>query len=513
MEYVYIMERDYYKKLNIIDDEIILEEISNNSSFYSNLIKVYSKIYLELDEKELYFPLQLMVGDKENKANLCELQNKHIVQITGDKDITSVVESKDNNYYLYFYTQGLPLYLKKATRDIILVDLNNFKDKHYYYGSGRNDEQKMLKAGINFKKMKQTNYGDKKLTSEEKKEVRSKKIVSDKNLSLYMPITKKDEFYCYNDIEDIKNIVRIENNNLPRHKLLKKDKILQLKLLHQGQLVSSIPEYNQLLADNELVYSGKKMLKELSSYFYKNNVQHKNKKIFDNLEQAVCAFLSQRINKNNCLLISEKDQFILYYSGELKEPNDVSCRDYMSNYLTEKGIDINLDDLTLLEIANLIVYKNELIVSSNKEPVFLDQEGKNMPLHIIINHGYHHHGYYDNGIFPGIIEDEKYNIKIPELVNFVFTSVDNKDHVEVSVLYKEKEKIIDNLFYLPGRYYDIINKKLKKLFSMGLMMSNFNVEKWNKEKELNIESIFMPEWILNLPEHKEKELFKFLLQF
>lgn len=91
--------------------------------------------------------------------------------------------------------------------------------------------------------------------------------------------------------------------------------------------------------------------------------------------------------------------------------------------------------------------------------------------------------------------------------------MDNKDHVEVSVLYKEKEKIIDNLFYLPGRYYDIINKKLKKLFSMGLMMSNFNVEKWNKEKELNIESIFMPEWILNLPEHKEKELFKFLLQF
>ena len=74
MEYVYIMEKDYYKKLNIIEDEIILEEISNNSSFYGNLIKVYSKIYLEVDEKELYFPLQLMVGDKENKDNLCELQ-------------------------------------------------------------------------------------------------------------------------------------------------------------------------------------------------------------------------------------------------------------------------------------------------------------------------------------------------------------------------------------------------------------------------------------------------------
>ena len=135
-----------------------------------------------------------------------------------------------------------------------------------------------------------------------------------------------------------------------------------------------------------------------------------------------------------------------------------------------------------------------------------------MPLHIIINHGQHHHGYYDNGILPGILKDENFNIKITELVNFIFTSVDDNNHTEVSVVYKDKEKILDKYFYLPGKYYDLMNKKLKILFSLGLMLTNFDIEKWNKENILDIKSIFMPPFIKNVTKIKEKELFKFLLQ-
>ena len=41
----------------------------------------------------------------------------------------------------------------------------------------------------------------------------------------------------------------------------------------------------------------------------------------------------------------------------------------------------------------------------------------------------------------------------------------------------------------------------------------FDIIKWDKEKELDIETITMPKWITNVPSKKEVELFKFLLQF
>lgn len=164
-------------------------------------------------------------------------------------------------------------------------------------------------------------------------------------------------------------------------------------------------------------------------------------------------------------------------------------------------------------MANLFIHNNELILSDKNNIIYLDNNEKNLPLHIIINSGLHHHGYYDNGIWKGIIEKEDYKVKIPDLVNFTFSQIDNEDHVEVTVNYDQRKRIIDDFFYLPSKYYDMMNSQLKKLFTYGLMTKPFTIVKWQKEKKLDIETIFMPEWVSNVSKEREKELFKFLLQF
>lgn len=512
MEYSYIIEKKYLDQLNLIEDNVVIEEINNHYGIYYNLIKIYSPVYLELDDSQVYHPFIIMINDRESKENLNLIQNEYISSVTGNKNITSTVVKKNNNYYIYFYTQGLILYLKPEIRDQILLGSNKFKDKHYYYGYGDSISYILSKKGINFNNIEEINYGEKKLTIAEKKELMEKKIISHCNLELYMPIKKKGEFYHYRDKEDVKNILNIEEGLLPRHKVLKKDKIKLLQILQESNLINCIKDYNKLLADNELIYGDKKMLTKLSQKFYKGDIEKYQKKIFNDLDKAVCSFLNTRISNNKGLLISEKDQYVLYYTGQLGNLDDNKCKEYIINILRKKNIEEDVSNMSLTQLANLIIYKDQLIFSNEDNPVFLDQDDKNMPLHIIINHGQHHHGYYDNGIFPGILKDENFNIKITELVNFIFTSVDNNNHTEVSVVYKDKEKILDKYFYLPGKYYDLMNKKLKILFSLGLMLTNFDIVKWNKENILDIKSIFMPPFIKNVTKIKEKELFKFLLQ-
>ena len=58
-----------------------------------------------------------------------------------------------------------------------------------------------------------------------------------------------------------------------------------------------------------------------------------------------------------------------------------------------------------------------------------------------------------------------------------------------------------------------MNNNLKVLFSLGLMMSNFDIIKYQKEKELDIDNINLPDWAKDTKPEKEKELCNFLLKF
>ena len=255
------------------------------------------------------------------------------------------------------------------------------------------------------------------------------------------------------------------------------------------------------------------MLKEKSQLFYKQAKKH-SKSIFANEESAVCFFLSLKLKNIEAILVSEKDQWIVYHKDNIDVLNNSSCKEKIIKILQEKEIDTaNLENLSLKELANLFIYNNELILSDKNDIIYLDCNDKNLPLHIINNSGFHHHGYYDNGIWKGMIAKEEYEQVLPSLVSFAFFTVDNEDHMEVSVKYDGRKRVIDDFFYLPGQYYDMMNSQLKKLFTYGLMVKPFAIIKWQKEEILDIETITMPSWITNVSKDREKELFKFLLQF
>ena len=510
---VYVIEKKYFKTLYLIDQDIILEEINDSYSIYDDIIKIYSTVELELKEEEIYQPFRIIASDKNISKDMQKMQCKYIEKITKYKNITSVIEEKQDNCYLVFYTNSLPLYIKNFHRERLTTHLNTFKNKDIYYGEGKTTELKLREAGNNFSSLAEIHYGEEKLSKKDKKDISKKHIISEKDLNKYLNLKEKNGVYEYKDLEDIKNILRIENNLLPGHKLLKTDKFLLLQLNLNNNIIKNIPEYNQLLADNEIIYSDDNMLKEMSQLFYKQARNH-GKTIFSDEEMAVCFFLSLKLKNNEAILVSEKDQWIVYHRDNINILDNSSCKEEIIKILQAKKIDTtNLENLSLKELANLFIYNNELILSDKNNIIYLDSNDKNLPLHIINNSGLHHHGYYDNGIWKGVIEKEEYSPVLPSLVNFTFSTIDNEDHVEVTVNYDGRKRVIEDCFYLPSKYYDMMNSQLKKLFTHGFMVKPFAITKWQKEKILDIENIFMPDWITNVSKEKEKELFKFLLQF
>lgn len=511
MNHTYIIEKDYLDKLYIHEEEIIVEELNDTYSLYNKIIKIYSKYELELNKDELYSPLRILDNNQKISHDMIKMRCKYIEKMTNYNNITAEIEKKDDNYYLIFFTNSLPVYLKRELRTAVLLYINNFKADDHYYGQGKHVKHKLVKAGINFNSQADIHYGKNKLDKILKNKLKEKSVISDKELNNYLNLDTEEDYYHYNDLEDIKNILRVENNMLPKHKLFRRDGFLLLKLLNEDNLLKNIPQYNGALANNELLYADRKMLEKSSEKFYNQTMKH-NKSIFDNQENAVCAFLNFKLNKQAAIMISEKDQWILYHQDDLPKEDENNCREKIIAILKEKGIDNNLAELNLTQLANLFIHNNELILSDENNIIYLDTQGKNIPLHMVINSGLHHHGYYDNGLWSGIIAAEKFPPVLPEIVDFSFSAIDNQYHVEVIVNYEYRKMVIDKNFYLPGDYYDIMNKQLKKVFSMGLMTDPFVAVRWQKEKELDIESISMPNWIKNVPADKEKELFNFLLQ-
>ena len=508
MAYLYITDKDIQKVIDYNDDDIWLEEINNDYSLYDNIFKIYSNIRLEFDKDDLYSHLQIISSDK--KFN--KLQNKYLEKITKFKNISCVVEIKGDNYYISFFTENLPLYVKNEKKKEILEKLNIFRSENFY-GHGFSDEYKLRSEGVDFETIEGIHYGVDKLSSETKKLIKDKKHYSEKNLDKYLTLKKEDNYFHYQDLEDVKNIVRVENNNLPRHKLLKTDKFLLLTLLENNNMINDIKDYNHLLANNEIIYHDKTSQDNISQTFYKLADKH-YKKIFNNLEQALCFFLSYRLNDKLAILVSEKEQWIVYYRGEEKVLNNIDCRKEILKRITNKGIDIEeIKDLPLDKLANSFIHNNQLIISDKENKIFLDKDGKPLPFYIIRNHGLHHHNYYDNGIINGLIEQEKLSIILPELVEFNFVQLDNKNHNELMVTDGKKKKVLSNNFYCPAKYFNNMNNNLKILFSLGLMMHNFDIIKHQKEKEFDINSVKLPDWIKDAKTKEEKELCNFLLKF
>ena len=512
MNKVYIIEKKYLKTLYLIEEDIILEEISDSYSLYNNIVKIYSNDKLNLEESELYRPFRIIASDKDFKKDARKMQCNYIENITKFKNITSVVEKKNNNNYIVFYSNSLPLYIKNFDKKRLLTHLNSFKENDKYYGKGKTTEVKLRTAGNNFKSLSEIHYGQEDIDKETKKDINKKDITSDCDLNKYLNIKEKDGYYQYNDLEDIKNILRVENNLLPTHKLLKTDKFMLLDINNETGLFNNIKDHNESLANNELVYSDNDMLKDKSKLFYSQAQKH-HKSIFSDQEEAVCCFLSFKLNGKEAIMVSEKDQWIVFHKDKVDTLNETDCREKLLTILKNKSIDIeNLTTLTLKQLANLFIHNNELILSDADNIIFLDENDKNLPLHIINNSGMHHHGYYDNGIWEGMIKDKKNSMTIPDLVNFTFSQIDNEDHVEVTVEYDGRRVMISDHFYVPANYYDMMNKQLRKLFMYGLMTTYHDNIKWKKENIMNIENIHMPEWIKDVSVDKEKELFKFLLQ-
>lgn len=508
MVYMYILDKEDYSKIDFQDVDIKVEALHDNYTVYQDLLKIHSNIALEIENNDIYSHLQILANDRELNDDTLTFYKTVVDKFTDYHDINIKLETKNNNKYISFFSYTLPVYIKNGKKSELLHKLNMFKSHHHYYGHNKTAAQMLRDEGVPYESVDDVHYGDDKF-----KLKIDNKIISDKDLSLYLPLKSENNYYHYQDLEDMKNITRIENNNLPRHKLLKKDKLLQMEILKDHYLPHTIDNYNQLLANNEILFGDNNDLKKQSQKFY-TLAQKKEKKIFADLDKAICFLLTFSLQGEKALLISEKEQWIVYYDFLPPEIDNFNCRQVLLDRLKDKAFDTDyLNELPLSVLANLFVFQGQLFISDSNNPVFLDQQGNNLPLHIVINHGQHHHNYYDNGLWPSLLKEENFKRVLPELVDFHFVTIDNQDHVEVRAYYQGQDKIIDEHFYLPNQYQELINNKLKKLFSLGLMTSSFSVVRWEKENSFDICEVFMPTWIKNIKGDKEKELFKYLLQF
>ena len=222
------------------------------------------------------------------------------------------------------------------------------------------------------------------------------------------------------------------------------------------------------------------------------------------MEEALCFYLKYRISGEPAVLVSEAKQWIVFYKQDIS--SEIDCRQVLIDKLAPYGLEDK--NLTLAQLCNIFIVKEQMIISDNNKKLYLDKDGDNLPLSVVMSHGQHHHLYYDNGIIKGLALNTNKPVLLPEIVNFEFYQINNKDQVEVYVIYNKKERQICERFYLPSKYTDIIEKKLRIIFSLGMMLSPYHITKYQKEGKLDIKNIFFPDWLCT----ENKDLLKYLLQ-
>ena len=75
-----------------------------------------------------------------------------------------------------------------------------------------------------------------------------------------------------------RNQFLLMSERMPRHKLLKQDKLSLLEVLHNNPLLNNINHYNQLLANNEIIFTDTSDLQKQADNYY--GKADKNKKLF-----------------------------------------------------------------------------------------------------------------------------------------------------------------------------------------------------------------------------------------
>lgn len=407
------------------------------------------------------------------------------IQIDYDVDIEQLNNNNTINNKLYKVISDIKLNYKKNQlyKPLRFISNNEFDNKiekiKYQLQNKFNDVNYIIEKEGNINKIIFFSY----TLPIYLKENEIKKLLECK--FSYNKIFSNLEINSNMDMENIKNYYHIKNKKLPQHSLLFKDKELLLNMLNDG-IHLYIKDINYYLANNSIPNY---LIPEL---FYKKYNEKKGEKkiIFSNIEDALKLLLFFKINNEFSLLISEKNQWIVYYYSDNGEK------------ILKKEEKILKKEETFLQTLNTFKFDDEIIISDDKNPIYFTSKNKPLPLHIVANHGQHHHCYYYNGFFNGLIEPKKCNIDVSK-INFILkknSSVSSK----LIVIMDDKNKILHDDFFSKKEKENLLCNNLKKLFHYGYMLKPYSIV----YKNYTIDDIFLPDWIIEAK--NKKDIFNYL---
>jgi hypothetical protein len=512
MKYFYIIERNLLENLPLNED-IFTHNIRRGDIFYNNLIEVYSNTELKISSEDMYHKLEFYSTNKTINKNLIDLMNKYIEKKSGYTNLNCIIIENNDTSHHSWYVKNMPIYLKRKDIDDIIENINHFNHEHVFYAHQDNNIKKIKKYEREYKEHDGIVYGEKDLCDESKDKLKEKTYHSDKDLNQYLDLKEEDNFYHYKDIEDIKNINKIENNNLPEHKLMRENKFALMDILHRDLIPWKVEDINYYLSNNSMPFCNQGDLKIKSNQFY----QHKErfqKTFFTDETEAFCAYLNARMAEQKVVMIEQKEQYILCHKDDLVNDNDLSkCKSNIFKLLISQGVTIT-DEIKNLTLKELIGgYYKGMIMKEKDKPYFYDKDNKPLPLHIVHNQDKHHMSYYHNGIMKGLLEDKNYPIihKDSDMV-IILTPVDMSGYCQIILKDDNKKVILHDDFYCPDGKINTCQNKLNKLFKMGFFLTPFGNDYYHKYNLIDERELTVPKWMKNLNAKQSKELIKFLYE-
>ena len=138
MSYLYILDKDEFSQLDLTDEYLQVEEMSDGPYIDSHLLRIVSQEDLEVDKENCYSPLVMKAFSQAYGPELYKLQTNYLAKKLNIKYVNANVEKSKDTLIISFYTRTLPLYVKNKERDALLEALQLFRPHHYYYGQDAN---------------------------------------------------------------------------------------------------------------------------------------------------------------------------------------------------------------------------------------------------------------------------------------------------------------------------------------------------------------------------------------
>ena len=549
MSYTYIVKNNTATKYDKNKDIFKYPLITENKLYHEGIVLCSSE-FLDISKDELLVYLEIIsVCEKnEDMIKLKEKYTEFFLDLNNVKiDVTNQIEK--NNCLFTFTSDGERILVKKCDYFKLIKKLSVFNKGDFFITNDKHlthfFEEFLQKNIKNIKLIKIDNF----LYSKDHKfKNKIKDLINKFQLPLKYSSRKKEvkdilELKSINipivnfvkhSVDDIiseikkpgdsnffitdkyKQIENIEKRKLPTYKLHREDKFKLFDIMkNKDNLLINDTQLDNILRNDEILFSSYKELKVDLEKFYSKNKQDYHVKIFKTLKDSFCFLIQLNDKKIRSFIIQENNEFLVYYNEILEiESSKDFCKEFLANKLKEKNKYKDIDNFTLEEM--IITYLFDRLPSDidNKEFKLVDGYGEpysiediNKLNNYIINNCNDNYEILLDNCCSLNRKDKNINIIVDIELKFYTNNI-----ISICIILDKKNYCIADNFYIVEKELDKFNYYMNLMWKKGYFLNDYGYNYYLNFGSIPEDTVITPWWFKSNNIYEFRELLKFISQ-